>query len=82
MLTDQDIQKMAKVFATKEDVKDLKEDIGGLKESLQSLIVSVDKLAKVIEDLRQEYVAITAKIDQHEKWIHQLAEKLGIKLDY
>ena len=82
MLTDQDIQKMAQVFATKEDIKDLKEDVSGLRESLQSLITSVDKLAKVIEDLRQEYVAVTVKVDRHEKWIQKIADKLGIKLEY
>jgi len=42
----------------------------------------VDKLAKSVEDLHQEYIAITAKVDRHEKWIKQLADKLGIKLEY
>jgi archaellum component FlaC len=82
MLTDEDIQKMAEVFATKEDIKDLKEDIGGLRESVQALTVSIDKLTKILEDLKQEYIAITAKVDAHEKWIKQASEKLGIKLEY
>jgi len=32
--------------------------------------------------MRKEYTAIAAKINIHEKWIHQIAEKLGIKLEY
>jgi len=26
-------------------------------------------------------VALTAKVDRHEKWIQQIAEKLGMKLE-
>jgi len=73
---------MIGIFATKEDIKDLKEDLIGLREAVRSLTVSVDKLAKLVDNLRQEYIAITAKVDRHEKWLHQLAEKLGIKLEY
>lgn len=82
MLTQEDIQKIVEVVATKDDIKDLKQDVDSLKESVQSLIISVDKLVKAIDDLKTEYLAVTNKIDRHEKWIHQLAEKLGIKLEY
>ncbi len=82
MLEEKDIQRMIGIFATKEDIKDLKEDLIGLREAVRSLTVSVDKLAKLVDNLRQEYIAITAKVDRHEKWLHQLAEKLGIKLEY
>jgi len=27
-------------------------------------------------------VALTAKVDRHEKWIQQIADKLGIKLEH
>jgi len=70
----------AELSDIKEDVKDLKQDIGALRESVQALTVSVDKLVKAVENLRQEYVAITAKIDRHEKWIQQIAEKVGVDL--
>lgn len=30
----------------------------------------------------QEMVMLSHKVDRHEKWIKQLAEKLGIKLEY
>jgi predicted nucleic acid-binding Zn-ribbon protein len=82
MLTNEDIQKLIEVMATKEDVKDLKEDMTALRESVQALAVSIDKLAKAVEDLHQEYVAISSKIDRHEKWIQRLADKLNIKLEY
>lgn len=82
MLDEKDIQKIISVVATKEDIKDLKQDVDGLKEMTQALVLSVDKLVKVVDDLRQEYAAVTSKVDRHEKWLHQLAEKLGVKLEY
>ncbi|MBI2577266.1 MAG: hypothetical protein HYV77_00270 [Candidatus Wildermuthbacteria bacterium] len=43
---------------------------------------AVDKLAKAVDDLRIEYSAMAMQLNCHEKWIQQLAEKLGIKLEY
>ena len=95
MLTDEDIKKLKEVRATKEDLAkiatleefdgfkgEIKQDLDGLRESIQSLTVAVDKLAKAVADMHQEYVVITGKVDRHEKWFHQIAEKLGIKLEY
>ena len=82
MLTNEDVKKLLEVLATKEDIKELREDMSGLRESVQALTVAVDRLAKAVEDMHQEFVATTAKVDRHEKWIRQIAEKLGIKLEY
>ena len=82
MLTEEDIQKLLEVLATKEDVKELKQDIEGLREIVQSLVVSVDKLVKAVSDLKTEYSVIAQQLSRHEKWIHQLAKKLGVKLEY
>jgi len=88
MLEDKDIQKLIEVFATreevatKEDLGEVKQDLDGLRESIQALTLAVDKLVKSTQDLHQEYVIMIAKVDRHEKWIQQLADKLGIKLEY
>lgn len=93
MLTDQDIQKIVEAnketFATKqdiigikEDIKDIKNDTSGLRESVQSLILSVDKFVKATEDLNQEAASATLKMERHEKWIQQIAEKIGVQLKY
>lgn len=62
--------------------KEVKEEFAALRETIQALTISVDKLAGAVENLRQEYFAIKSQVDRHEKWLHQLAEKLGIKLEY
>jgi len=27
-------------------------------------------------------VALSHKVERHERWLHQIAERLGVKLDY
>lgn len=81
MLTDEDITKLAAVLATKEDIKDLREETDLLRETVQALTIAVDGLAKAISDLRAEYAAVANKNARHEKWILQLAEKIGLKLE-
>ena len=82
MLTSEDIQKLLEVLATKQDGEDIKKEVSDLKETTHALVDSIDKLAKAVDDLRIEYSSLAMKSDRHEKWILQLAEKLGLKLDY
>ena len=95
MLTNEDLEKLKEVLATKEDIgklvtldefdrseSEIKQDINGLRESIQALTVSVDKLVKSISDLKTEYAVVKIQMNRHEKWILQLADKLGIKLEY
>lgn len=82
MLSDEDIQKLFRVLATRDDVREIKEELTALKETVHDLVTAIDKLAKVVDDLRIEYAAVVMKVDRHERWLHQVAEKLGIKLEY
>jgi uncharacterized protein YlxW (UPF0749 family) len=68
--------KFAKIDVDLEYLKENKAD----KKDVQNLMNSIDKLANSIETYHQEQMAIKAKMDIHEKWIFQLAEKLGLKL--
>ena len=60
MLTNEDIQKLTSVLATKDDIKELKQDIDGLRENIQILVVSVDGLVKAVTDLNTEYASVTS----------------------
>ena len=62
--------------------REIEQDFSNLRESINTLTNSIDKLVKAVSDLKTEYTAITYKIDRHENWLHQLAEKLNIKLEY
>lgn len=81
MLIDEDVKKLSAVLATKDDIKDLREENDALRENVQALTVAVDGLTKAINDLRAEYAALVNKITRYDKWILQLAEKVGLKLE-
>ena len=70
------------VVAVKEDVRELKTTIAELQETVHELVTAVDKLAKAVDDLHIEYSVIAMQATRHEKWIQQIAEKLGLKLTY
>jgi len=83
MLDDKDIQKIIsanrEVFPTKENFEAFKEE---LRKSFSELQTSVDAYAKKADNYFQEMVALSHKVNRHEKWIKQLADKLGVKLEY
>ena len=83
MLTSEDIQKIIEsereVFPTKEDFADFKDE---MKQSFSDLQTAVDAYAQKADTYFQEMVVLTHKVNRHEKWLQQIAEKLGIKLDY
>ena len=83
MLTNEDIQKIVEaqkeVFPTKQDFEYFKDET---KKDFSDLQTSVDTYAKKADGYFQEMVALTHKVDRHEKWFHQVADKLGIKLEY
>ena len=62
--------------------------IGNLQESkadksdINNLLNAVDAYAKKADTYFQEMVMLSHKVDRHEKWLQQVAEKLGIKLEY
>ncbi len=80
MLTDQDINNLTNVLASKKDVQEIKSDLADLKELVQGVIISNDSLAKSISDLVLEYAAISKQLTRHNLWIKQLAEKIGLQL--
>lgn len=61
---------------------DVKKDINELKVNFNNLTNSVDAYAHKADAYFQEMVALAHKVDRHEKWLQEIAEKLGIKLKY
>ena len=53
-----------------------------VKQDFVNLQTAVDGYAKKAEIYFQEMVMFAHKIERQEKWIHQIAEKVGIKLEY
>jgi len=80
MLDDKDINKLVSLLATKKDVEEIRGDIGDIKELVQGLLVATDAIAKSIGELKMEYAAISTQLTRHERWIKQIAEKVGLNL--
>ncbi len=81
MLEDKDIQKLIEVFATREEVA-TKQDLEELREDFRGLQTSVDAYANKADAYFQEMVMLSHKVDRLEKWIQEIASKVGIKLEY
>ena len=74
-----------------EELGGIKGEMLGLKENLadkadkidiDNLLTAIDGYAKKADTYFQEMVVLSHKVDRHEKWLLQLADKLGVKLEY
>jgi len=70
---------LKEIFATKEDLEVFREEV---RKSFSDLQTAIDAYAKKVDAFAQEMVMLAHKVDRHEKWLHQIADKLGIKLEY
>ena len=82
-LTPEDIQKLIEAFQesfpTKGEFEAFREE---MRQNFSDLQISVDTYSKKADEYFQEMVMLSHKVNRHEKWLLQLAEKLGIKLEY
>jgi len=81
MLEDKDIQKLIDVFVTRERFNEVILNLAD-KKDVDKILTAVDGYAKKVDTYAQEMIMIAHKVDRHEKWILQIAEKLGVKLEY
>lgn len=70
--------KFYKIDLQLENLKETKTD----KSDFRELVTAVDAYAQKADAYFQEMVALSHKVDRHEKWLLEIAEKLGIKLKY
>jgi hypothetical protein len=67
MLTNQDIDKLTSLLATKQDIRDLDARTSRLEDLVQGLVLSQDSLAKEVHEMRLEYVGLTHQINRHDR---------------
>jgi len=83
MLTQEDIKNLTEyqkeIFVTKEEFNSFRDEY---REDFSKLQTAVDNYAKKANDYYQEMVMMNQKLNRHEKWILQIADKLNIKLEY
>ncbi|MBI4919990.1 hypothetical protein HY838_01735 [Candidatus Azambacteria bacterium] len=52
------------------------------KSDFNNLLTAVDAYAQKADTYFQEMVMLSHKVDRHEKWLQEIADKLGVKLKY
>ena len=68
---------LKETFTTQKDLEDFRKE---MRESFVDLQTSVDNYAKKADTYFQEMVMLSHKVDRMEKWIHQIAKKVGLEL--
>jgi uncharacterized coiled-coil DUF342 family protein len=57
-------------------------ELKALRERVDATYDGRDAYAKKADTYFQEMLMLANKVDRHEKWLRQLAEKMGVKLEY
>lgn len=83
MLTKEDVKQIIgahqEVFPTKGEFAVFQDE---MRKNFSDVLTAIDKYAAKADTYFQEMVMLTQKVDRHEKWLHEIAEKLGVKLEY
>lgn len=80
MISDADITKLKKVFATKEELADLKVEVGEVHDKIDSVLIKLDGIAGAVQDLREENSAGVVHLARHDRQIDALAKGTNIAL--
>ncbi len=70
---------LKEIFLTKDELSKKMDSLG---EKFDSILTSIDSYSKKSDMYFQEMLLLANKVDRQEKWIHQLAEKMGVQLKY
>jgi chromosome segregation ATPase len=71
-------QRLISVEAKIDDLQENKAD----KKDVSNLLDAVDAYSAKSDKYFQEMIMASRKSDRHEQWIHQIADKVGVKLGY
>lgn len=57
-------------------------ELGEIRSDISKMYDGIDSYAKKADTYFQEMLMLATKVDRHERWLRQVAEKLGVKLEY
>lgn len=65
----------------KAGVENVKQDVQWMKENSSALFAKLDKFIALYEKHEQELLIFGEQMRRYDKWIRQIAEKVGVKLE-
>lgn len=77
MLDDKDIEKLQAFFATKDDLRAVRDDLDS---KMNDILTAIDAYSVKAETCIQETVFMGHQLNRHERWIEELAAKVGHEL--
>lgn len=80
MLDEADIKKLTDVLATKQDVVHISDRLAIVELKVDRMIEVLDKISLRLEMLNQEYLVLKERDSRYERWLHEIADKVGITL--
>jgi len=81
MLSDRDVDKLMKVFATKDEVRHIvREEMSGMQEVVKKTYEAVEHLVSDKETQKFENAARDAQLSRHDGWIKHISKETNIKL--
>lgn len=82
MSKNDEFTKLFKYMEKRFDGMEKRFDETASKKQVNDLTDTADGLVKQITDYHQEMLMLAHKVDRMERWIHEIAEKTGVKLTY
>lgn len=77
------LDRVIDAMVTHEDLKQLEERLAlKIDKRIGEVMTAIDRLAKAVSDLALEYADVKSQLSRHEEWIHLLAKKAKVKLDF
>lgn len=70
------------VVIQQQDTREMKENVRDLKQASRDMLHSIDALAKAVTDMNIEYATLRFQNERLDRWVHEVAEKVGVKLTY
>lgn len=77
---DAKLDRVIDAMVTRQEFDTLTNRVQAIEQTLHQVLLSIDKLAKSVDDLLLEYASIKVQLDRHERWFKEIAKKTGVEL--
>jgi uncharacterized coiled-coil protein SlyX len=70
-----------RLIRIEDDIKELKERVGNLDEKYDHIITALDAFLRHLKNIDDDNVAREVQLARFDRWLHEIAAKVGVKLE-